>query len=325
MIPNLQIKLGYECIPDENLKNLTRLSAEVADLLQADVLKFHPYVGQYAFTHKAGVHVDAFLKHPQTYEHIDPVLVGNSSNVALSEVSGKSNLKYFLRKHHLEQHFSEVELQNLVGLVKTLELKGFEFNTAEESLLLLLLKKCGKFTPRIRIARQSVTVASEPNGNPEFDDDDAAYMAAMPTTPVLETSSIEFDADIAFFTGEGVRTEQLRLTLQGDEACFAHLITRVIETCARVFPALKGTALTDYKIRTVSSSRHRAYRVRVIVELSDGIRSWRMTGLGKTLSSAAVAATIDALQYRLHVDGLAPGHQAVLHSARLVPATAEQA
>jgi len=328
VIPNLQLKLGYQCIPDESLKNLTRLSGEVADLLQADVLKFHPYVGLFAFTHKAGVHVDAFLKHPRTYEHIDPTLVGNSSNVALSEVSGKSNLRYFLRKHQLEHHFTELELQGLVSLVKTLELSGFEFNTAEESLLLLLLKRCGKFTPRIRIGRQTVTVTAEPGGASELDDEVADPTSARDlasTSPLLETSSLEFDADIAFFTGQGVRSERLRFVLQGAEACFAHLVSGVIEACARVFPELTGTTLADYKIRTVHTSRHRKLAVRVVVELSDGIRTWRMTGIGKTLSSAAVSATIDALQYRLHLDSLAAAPAATAHGARVASRAAESA
>jgi 2-isopropylmalate synthase len=324
VIPDLQIKLGYECIPDENLKHLTRLSAEVADLLQVDVLKFHPYVGQYAFTHKAGVHVDAFLKHPQTYEHIDPALVGNTSRVALSEVAGKSNVKHFLRKHRLDHYFTEAEQHGLVGLIKALELEGFEFNTAEESLILLLLKRCGKFTPRIRIARQAVTVVAEP-GVSNFGDDDAMDSETVSIDPTLETNVLDYDADIAFFTAHGVRTEQLRVVLQGDEACFGHLITQVIETCARVFPELKGTTLTDYKIRTVASSRHRAHRVRVVVELNDGIRSWKMTGLGKTLSSATVAATTDALQYRLHMDSLALTPQVTVQTPRFASPVVERA
>jgi 2-isopropylmalate synthase len=322
VIPNLQIKLGYQCIPDDKLKHLTRLSVEVADLLQADVPKFHPYVGQFAFTHKAGVHVDAFLKHPQTYEHIDPVLVGNTSNVALSEVSGKSNLKYFLRKHGLDWHVTDTELQRLVSLVKTLELNGFEFNTAEESLVLLILKQTGKFTPKIRIARQTLTVSAEPGETIDLVDEGSGTLGLGPTGAMLDTCAIELDADIAFFTAQGVRSERLTLVLRGEEACFAHLISGVIEACARVFPELKGTALTDYKIRTVHSSSYRTQRVRVVVELSDGSRSWRMTGIGKTLSSAAVSATVDALQYRLHMDSLGAVPQAALHSARLVPLAA---
>ena len=132
VIANLQLKLGYQVLEAGKLRQLTKLSQEVAELVQTESPTFHPYVGSLAFTHKGGVHVDGFLKHRRTYEHIDPDLVGNRSNIVVSEMAGKSNLRSFLRKHRLDHVFSETDVEGLVGVVKDLEHNGFEFNSSEE-------------------------------------------------------------------------------------------------------------------------------------------------------------------------------------------------
>ncbi|MDB4986685.1 MAG: hypothetical protein JWN04_1863 [Myxococcaceae bacterium] len=319
VIPNLQLKLGYSCIPEENMKQLTRLSSEVADILQADVLKYHPYVGLFAFTHKAGVHVDAFMKDPQTYEHIEPTLVGNSSNVALSEVSGRANLRFFLRKHQLERHFAESELQELVALVKELELNGFEFNTSEESLLLVLLKRLGKYRQRIRVVRQSITISAHVAGSlggssePEF----AIRELNADSVPESDTDTqcIALDADFEFMTSEGRRREHLHVALAGEQACFSTLVSRLIGSVVSIFPELHGTSLVEYKMRAVQTPNDQKQQVRVVIELTDGRRDWKMTALGKTLASAVILATVDALEYRMHMDRLTAETQGSLRAS----------
>lgn len=303
VIPNLQLKLGYECVEAEQLRRLTTLSLEVADLLQAEPLRFHPYVGSLAFTHKAGVHVDGLLKQRRTYEHIDPALVGNQSNIVMSELSGKSNLAHFLRKHRIDHLFADADIKQIVSLVKDLELGGFEFNTAEESLVLVLLRLCGKITPSIHVKRRSITLSDEVAHSIDHAVDHG--LGSPDSKAVQEMNAIEFEAAIDFFTARGVhRDERVHMSLTGERASLSHLIAGVIASCARFFPELAGTMLVDFKVRTVQDVRNHPQRVRVILGFSDGRRTWTMSGVSGSLANATLTATIEALEYRLCMDRL---------------------
>lgn len=309
VIPNLQLKLGYQCLEPDKLQHLTKLSAEVADLLQAEPLKFHPYVGSLAFTHKGGVHVDGYLKQPRTYEHIDPALVGNRSEIVVSELSGKSNLIHFLRKQRLDHLFADTDLKSLVGLIKELELGGFEFNTAEEALVLILLRHCGKIARRIHVKRRSIKLVDEAayaaktvadgmdlaNWRPDFPDWGA----------VLDASAIEFDADIDFSTVDGiVRGEHVHFSLSSGQASLSNLVAGFVTQCERFFPELSDTKLVAFKVRAINDTRHHPQRIRVVLEFSNGARIWKMSGVSGSIANATLNAAIEALEYRLCMDRL---------------------
>jgi 2-isopropylmalate synthase len=309
VIPNLQLKLGYRCIEPDKLQHLTRLSLEVADLLQAEPLKFHPYVGSLAFTHKAGVHVDGYLKQPRTYEHIDPALVGNRSEIVVSELAGKSNLTHFLRRQKLDHLFADADMKSLVSLIKELELNGFEFNTAEEPLVLILLRHCGKISRRILVKRRTIRVADEtvPPDDATVDGKDlAAWRTETPDWQAgLAASAIEFDADVSFaVAGNMTRSEQVRFALSGDEASLNHLVAHFVARCARHFPELEDTRLVDFKVRAVNDTSQHAQRIRVVLQFAGGGRTWKMSGIAGSLANATLNATIEALEYRLCMDFL---------------------
>lgn len=309
LIPNLQLKLGYKCIPDENLKYLKKLSEEIADLLQVDPPKWHPYVGSLAFTHKGGVHVDAFLKNPRTYEHIDPTSVGNQSNVVISETSGKDNLTFFLNKYGLAGYFSDDEIKNLLGVIKELELSGFDFNTVEESLLLFILRESKRFTTHIDFKSNSLTFINGPSTLLPTEQASSSHGGARAGLgsklyKSIETHKIRFNAVVDFIAlGQVFSDQRLSISLEHEEAFFSFITTKIIAECSKYFPELKGITLVDYNIRTISDGEGKPHRVRVILEFRDAKeRGWRALGLGKNVVGATLNATVDALEYRLNMD-----------------------
>jgi 2-isopropylmalate synthase len=317
IIPNLQLKLGYQLIPDENLRHLTRLAKDVADIVQTEPPVRHPYVGTLAFTHKGGTHVDAFLKNPRTYEHIDPALVGNRSDVVVSEVSGKANLMFFLRKHGLTEMFGAAEVAELLVTVKALELSGFDFNTVEEALLLLILRESKKLTRHVELEDISVMFRNSVRApRSESASDPSATGAATGAIErvivdrrkrrSLETDAIEVSGKLAFPGSQKPEDEHRFSFLVADEnTSFSWVVMKLAEACAERFPALAASRLVDYKIRAIDSKQGHPYRIRVILEFTenDG-ETWRMLGLGRNVVSATLNAAIDAFEFKLNIDEL---------------------
>ena len=135
IIPNLQLKMGIEVLPPENLKNLTAISHFVADLATQNPRKDLPFVGDFAFSHKGGIHAAAMMKNPKSYQHIDPKTVGNTAHLSVSDLSGRANIRDFLKKHRID--FSENDLPLFLKEIKNRENLGFSFEGAAASLEVL--------------------------------------------------------------------------------------------------------------------------------------------------------------------------------------------
>ena len=145
IIPNLQMKLGYQCVGDEGLKSLTQLSHYVSELANLTHRKSLAYVGESAFAHKGGVHVSAVMKTPATYEHIHPEDVGNVRRVLISDLSGRSNVLYKAKELGIDIDDKSPEVQNIVDDLKELEHYGYQYEDAEGSFELLVKKKTKQF------------------------------------------------------------------------------------------------------------------------------------------------------------------------------------
>ena len=140
VIPNLELKLGIHCLPEGSLSRIFELShfvAEVANLAPDDYL---PYVGNNAFTHKGGIHVAAMRRNPLSYQHIDPKLVGNQMKVVISELSGRGNLLSKAEEYGLDVTQGN-EVADALNEIKTLESRGFTFEAAEASAMMLLKRQ----------------------------------------------------------------------------------------------------------------------------------------------------------------------------------------
>ena len=140
IIPNLQLKMGYQCIPEESMKNLTAICKRVAELTNIRVNPQSPYVGKDAFAHKAGMHIDAVLKNPFAYEHITPETVGNTRVFLMSEVAGRSTILEKIRRFAPEVKRNDPIVSDLMEKVKELESRGYQFEGADGSFELLVRK-----------------------------------------------------------------------------------------------------------------------------------------------------------------------------------------
>jgi 2-isopropylmalate synthase len=275
VIPNLQLKLGYRCIPEENLKYLTRLSREIAEIVQSEPLTRHPYVGSFAFTHKGGVHVDAFLKAPQTYQHIDPALVGNKSDIAISEVSGRCNIAALLNKYDPRAHFSKRETKDFLRKIKELELAGYDFNIADASLLLLLLKHKKTFKKHIRIKDYSATFTGK--------------------SSIGGGCYIEIKADL-FVSGKILKNQKIVCKMNRG-AHFLPIMNKLLREYCRHFPQLKCLRFNDYSVRAIKSGTH---QIKVYLHFSDGEGEWQIMGIGGNFVKAMLEVLSDAVEYILN-------------------------
>jgi len=146
IIPNLQIKMGYNIVNPEKLNQLASLSRYVDEIANQRHSRHLPFVGRSAFAHKGGIHVSAVQKDPQTYEHIDPEWVGNKRRVLVSDLSGRSNIIYKAKEYGLDLDSKE-ETDAVLKRIKDLEEKGFQFEGAEASFELLVKKTTGSYKP----------------------------------------------------------------------------------------------------------------------------------------------------------------------------------
>ncbi|MFN3742665.1 MAG: citramalate synthase, partial [Anaerolineales bacterium] len=156
IIPDLQLKMGYECVPAENLKQLYALAHFVFEVGNLTPNEHLPYVGRSAFAHKGGVHVAAMRRSQRSYQHVDPSLVGNSSRVVVSDLSGRGNL---LSK--AEEHGVEIESEEVLPVlkqVKEMEARGFSFEAAEASVALMLKRQETNYQPPFELVDFFVNV-----------------------------------------------------------------------------------------------------------------------------------------------------------------------
>jgi len=164
VIPNLKLKLGIDCISDEGLASLTRISRLINELANLTPCEHQPYVGRSAFAHKGGIHASAISRDHRTYEHINPKLVGNERRIIISELAGRSSILYKLKEKKLEVGDSQLLSQKLVKEIKKLESEGYEFEAADGSFELLVKKSTGEYKRFFEVESFRVIVEKRDNG-----------------------------------------------------------------------------------------------------------------------------------------------------------------
>jgi len=270
IIPILKLKLGIDCITDEQLKSLTEISRHIAEIANLPPNQHQPFVGRSAFTHKGGIHVSAVLKHPGTYEHIKPSSVGNEQRVTVSELSGISNLVYKAKAYGVDIKKDTKEVKELLAKLKALELEGYQFEEGEGSFELLVKKALGEYKAPFTL--ESFDIVTIKHG------DEATKVKAKLNVKV-GSSSHETEA-----YGDGPIN-----ALDG-------ALRKAIEN---IFPILKEVKLTDYKVRVLDSEEGTAAKVRVIVESTDGVRTWGTVGVSTNVIEASWFALLDSIEYKL--------------------------
>ena len=270
IIPNLLVKKGLSCISYDHLKELTPISRHLDEIANISHNDFLPYVGRSAFAHKAGVHVSAVLKHPETYEHIDPTLVGNSQRILVSELSGVSNLLYKAQEYGISVSADSSQLPLLLKEIKAMENAGYQFEEAEASFELLMKRFLEDFKPIIEL--QSYRVITEKHG------DDKSLLEA--------TIKAKIAGKLVHIVGEG----------NGPVSSLDHALRRSLEP---IFHAIKNVHLVDYKVRVLNSKDGTDAKVRVLIESTDGTRSWGTVGVSENVIEASWKALVDSFEYKL--------------------------
>jgi 2-isopropylmalate synthase len=273
IIPILKLKMKVDCVTDEQLKHLTELSRRVAEIANLPQSAHQPFVGRSAFAHKGGIHVSAVLKHPGTYEHVKPELVGNERRVTVSELSGISNLIFKAKEYGVDLNKDTPEVKELIKKLKQLEHEGYQFEEGEASFELLMRRSLGVYRPCFELKEYSIEIIQKSEENFIV----KAKMQIKVAGKVHESEAVG-DGPINALDGA------LRKVLEG------------------LYPKLKEVKLTDYKVRVLDSKAGTAARVRVIIESRDEGRSWGTVGVSTNVVEASYLALVDSLEYKLIKD-----------------------
>jgi len=273
VIPALQLKYGEKVVSDQQLKQLKPLYFFVTETANLIPINNKPYVGKSAFTHKGGIHVSAVRKNPHTYEHIEPELVGNERRVLVSELAGKSNLRYKLKEigFNLED-FSDQMIKKLIKKVKTLENQGYQFEGAEASLILLAFR--------------------------EFKDYRSFFEIEDFRTNSVNRENETYSEAVVKMTVNG---EKVHIAADGDGPVNA------LDNCFRkalvsFYPEITETKLIDYKVRVLNGNDGTAAKVRVLIETADLEKSWTTVGVSTNIIQASWDALLDSIEYWLLIE-----------------------
>jgi 2-isopropylmalate synthase len=273
IIPDLALKMGVATIPPERIERLTSVSHHVAELVNMPLNPQQPYVGSSAFAHKAGLHVSAIARRPDAYEHVPPDAVGNGTRFVVSELAGRSTLQ--LKANELGLALDGPALSDVIDTLKRLEHEGYHFEAADGSLELLLRRATGWEQVFFRL--ESFRVITEQR----------------------EDGSFVTEATIKIHVG----AERLIATGEGNGPVNA-LDAAVRAAIGRRHPALAHLHLTDYKVRVLDTSKGTGAVTRVLIDSTDGERTWTTIGVSENIIEASWQALSDSLVYGLlHNEG----------------------
>jgi 2-isopropylmalate synthase len=274
LMPNLQLKMGKQCISSEQLKKLREVSHLFYELANINPNKHQPYVGDSAFAHKGGLHVAGIIKNRQTYEHIDPELVGNHQRVLVSELAGRSNIVYKAREYGIDLKHDDPAVQEILRRIKDLESQGFEFEAAEASFELLIQEALGRKKKNFQLV--GFRVIDEKRKEKEPPISEATIMVQV--DGVLEHAAAMGNGPV------NALDQALRKAL------------------TKFYPNLQEVELLDYKVRVLSSGEGTASSVRVLIESGDRKGRWGTVGVSHNVIEASWQAVVDSIDYKLYKD-----------------------
>jgi 2-isopropylmalate synthase len=234
-----------------------------------------PYVGSAAFSHKAGMHADGILKARASFEHVDPVLVGNGREFLMSEVGGRAAIAERLRKFDETITKASPVVEAVSRRLKELEAEGSQFEGADASFELLALREMGRAASSFKIVSYRATSEHPPTADIECS---YAWIKFL----------VNGRSEIAGAEGDGP-VNALDLALRRALSSF--------------YPELSAVRLSDYKVRVINGKDATAARVRVLIESTDGKNAWTTLGVSSDIIDASRFALIDAIEYKLHVLG----------------------
>jgi 2-isopropylmalate synthase len=269
VIPTLVFKLRKSCVPAASLPQLKDLSQFVDEIANFRHSPRQPWVGSAAFSHKGGTHVNAVQKIFSSYEHIDPALVGNTRNVLISDLAGRSNIVIKAQELGIKLSNDAPELREILARVKALEHQGYEFEAAGGSLAVLIRRILHHRTLPFEVNAYHVSMRRERG------------------VSICEaTIKVQVDGKSAHTVAEG-------------DGPVNALDSALRAALANFYPKVKSIRLTDYKVRIIDSTSGTAAKTRVLIQSSDGREEWGTVGVSDNIIEASLQALVDSMEYRL--------------------------
>lgn len=270
IIPNLQLKLGYECVSEDSMRQLTNVARYVSEIANVNMPINQPYVGNAAFAHKGGIHVSAILRDSRTYEHIVPELVGNKQRVLVSELAGQSNIVSKAQELGLEFDPSSANSRQIIEKIKDLEHQGYQFEGADASLELLIREANGDMKELFTFESFKMLV--------EKGAGKSVVSEAFVKLNVGGTS--------AYTAAEG----------NGPVNALDNALRKAL---VQYFPSLANMHLSDYKVRVLDEKDATAAKVRVLIESKNTENTWNTVGVSENVIEASWEALVHSFRYAL--------------------------
>ena len=270
LIANLYFKKGIKVLSKEKIKSLTEVSNFVSDTVNRTPFPYAPYVGNMAFTHKGGMHASAVNKYVDSYQHMDPEDIGNTSNITVSELAGRSNVISRLKELKIDNKFNENDIKNLIRIIKEKENNGFSYEVASASLELLFKKEKKLINSPFNLIEYDVRLQTSEDKNNQCS---ASIKLSVEGNQIEEKS-----------TGNGP---------------VAALDKALREALLKFYPLVDKVKLTDYKVRVVNESEATESVVRVSIESADDKQVWTTVGASSNIIEASWMALSDSMEWWL--------------------------
>jgi 2-isopropylmalate synthase len=265
--------MGIDCISDGKLKELTHVSHFVSEISNMRQRSDQPYTGSSSFAHKGGMHINAVMKNPRAYEHVEPALVGNHRRILVSELGGKTGIMLRAKELELDLSKEDPKTKKLLKLIQTLEHKGYHFEAAEASFELLMKKALKKYKKFFELEGFRVVIEK------------------------LSDKKITSEAIIKLKV-KGVKEHT---AAEGDGPVNA-LDNALRKALKDFYPTLSKMHLSDFKVRVLDEKAGTAARVRVLIQSQDDLDTWSTIGVSENIIEASWQALVDSIEYKLLKD-----------------------
>ena len=286
VLPGIELKLGLAALPPGRLAELPELARTVAELANLAPDDHMPYVGRSAFAHKGGVHVAAIRRAPQSYQHIDPALVGNTCRIVVSELSGRANL--MSRADELGLVDAGSAATGALAAIKQREARGAAFEAADASVALLLRRHAPDYAPPFELVEYRVLTSS-------------------PGSPAADGHTAEATVKLRI-SGRVIHT-----AAEGDGPVHA-LDAALRKALVPSFPGVADIALADYKVRILDGSSGTRAVTRVLIDFTDGERGWSTVGASASILEATWTALTDGIEFGIATAAKPAAHLTELHA-----------
>jgi len=271
IIADLELKMGHKCVPNGNAKRLTEVAHFVAEIANLSPDEHLAFVGKSAFAHKGGIHVAAIRRNVDSYQHINPELVGNKMRIVVSELSGRGNLLSKAEEYGLDVN-GGAEVAEVLNEIKMLEAQGFSFEAAEASVAMMLKRQQSGYVPPFDLVDFSVNVEHRQGRG------------------IFAEATVKVKVD-----GETIHT-----VAEGNGPVNA-LDAALRKALTPVFPQLSHFHLADYKVRILDGENGTAALTRVLIDTQNGARRWSTVGASTNIIEASWRALADSVEYGLTV------------------------